>query len=99
MSPATKIVSISVSLGAIVVMMSSCTSAETLPDPRHCDKPGSPSYYSVGYSNGEAHPGTSYPSGHSSNYRDGWNAGAWRQDTQNKRRDKHGGKTWWSDVW
>jgi len=32
----------------------SCTSAETLPDPQHCDKLGSPSYYSKGYSNGHA---------------------------------------------
>ena len=28
--------------------------AETLPDPQHCDKLGSPSYYSKGYSTGHA---------------------------------------------
>lgn len=82
-SPVTKIVSILVSLGAIAAMMSSGTRTEALPDPQHCDKPGTPSCYNIGYSNGQAHPGTSYPSGHSSNYRDGWNSGAGNNNNNN----------------
>lgn len=53
MSPATKIVSIFVSLGATVEMMSSGTT-ETLTYPQPSDKLGSPSCYSIGYSNGLA---------------------------------------------
>lgn len=55
MSPATKIVSIFVSLGATVEMMSSGTTTDTPTDPQHSDKPGSPSCYNIGYSNGWAH--------------------------------------------
>ena len=82
-SPVTKIVSILVSLGAIAAMMSNGKRAEALPDPQHCDMAGTPSCYSIGYSNGQAHPGTSYPSGHSSNYRDGWNSGAGNNNNNN----------------
>lgn len=37
-------------------------------DPQHCDGPGWPSCYSVGFDNGKANPVTSCPSGHSENY-------------------------------
>jgi hypothetical protein len=42
----------------------------------HCDVPGYPSCYSLGYADGKAHPGTSCPSGHSASYCDGYRAGA-----------------------
>jgi hypothetical protein len=73
MMPMMTMVSIFVSIAAI---MSSGTRGEALPHPQHCDKLGWPSCYTVGYNAGQAHPGTSCPSGHSSNFRDGWNAGA-----------------------
>jgi hypothetical protein len=76
MSPATKMVSIFVSIAAIAAIMNSGTRGEALPDLQHCDKSGWPSCYTVGYNAGQAHPGTSCPSGHSSNFRDGWNDGA-----------------------
>jgi hypothetical protein len=76
MIPATKMVSIFVSIGAIAAMMSTGTRSEALADPQHCDKSGWTSCYTVGYSAGQAHPGTSSPSGHNSNFRDGWNDGA-----------------------
>src|SRR5919108_6048491 len=45
-------------------------------DPTHCDQPGYPSCYSVGYSDGQANPGTSCPGGHSVAYCEGYNAGS-----------------------
>ena len=42
----------------------------------HCDKPGYPSCYSIGYEAGKKSPGTSCPSGHTQNYCAGWNSGA-----------------------
>jgi len=45
-------------------------------DPTHCDQPGFPSCYNVGYSDGQANQGTSCPSGHSSAYCDGYSAGS-----------------------
>jgi hypothetical protein len=45
-------------------------------DPTHCDQPGYPSCYTVGYSDGQANPGTSCPSDHSSAYCTGYNAGS-----------------------
>ena len=56
MTPATKMVSIFVSIGAIAAMMSSGTRSEALADPQHCDKSGWTSCYTVGYSAGQAHP-------------------------------------------
>ncbi len=44
--------------------------------PTHCDQPGYPSCYSVGYSDGQNAPGTSCPSGHSRGYCDGYTAGS-----------------------
>ncbi|MDP9289693.1 MAG: hypothetical protein M3P08_16060 [Thermoproteota archaeon] len=44
-------------------------------DPTHCDQPGYPSCYSIGYSDGQNAPGTSCPSGHSHSFCAGWNAG------------------------
>jgi len=45
-------------------------------DPTHCDQPGYPSCYMVGYSDGQANPGTSCPGDHSSAYCNGYNAGS-----------------------
>ena len=45
-------------------------------EPTHCDQPGYPSCYSLGYQAGKNHLGTSCPSGHSAKYCVGWNAGA-----------------------
>jgi len=42
----------------------------------HCDAPGYPSCYTLGYADGKNHPGTSCPSGHSQNYCKGYEAGA-----------------------
>ncbi|MDQ6666794.1 MAG: hypothetical protein M3Y53_01055, partial [Thermoproteota archaeon] len=42
----------------------------------HCDQPGYPSCYSLGYQSGKNHLGTSCPGGHSAKYCVGWNAGA-----------------------
>jgi hypothetical protein len=75
-SPATKMVSAFVGIAAIAVMMTISARGEALADSQHCDKSGSLSCYSIGYSDGQANPGTSCPSGHSSNFCDGWNAGA-----------------------
>jgi hypothetical protein len=57
-------------------MMTISTYVEALADPAHCDKAGWPSCYDVGYSDGQQNPGIGCPSGHSSNFCDGWNAGA-----------------------
>jgi hypothetical protein len=69
-------VSIFVGSAAIAVMMTISARGEALADPQHCDKSGSLSCYNIGYSHGQANPGTSSPSGYSSNFCDGWNAGA-----------------------
>ena len=45
-------------------------------DAAHCDQPGWPSCYSLGFQAGKANPGSSCPSGHSAKYCVGWNAGA-----------------------
>jgi hypothetical protein len=74
-APATKTASIIISIGVIATMIS-ISIVDAFADPQHCDKLGSPSCYSIGYSNGQAHPGTISPSGHSSNFQDGWKAGA-----------------------
>jgi hypothetical protein len=42
----------------------------------HCDQPGYPSCYSLGYQAGKTHIGTGCPGGHSAKYCVGWNAGA-----------------------
>jgi hypothetical protein len=47
-----------------------------LADPAHCDQPGWPSCYDVGYGDGQQNPGTGCPSGHSENFCNGWDAGA-----------------------
>jgi hypothetical protein len=45
-------------------------------EPAHCDRAGYPSCYSIGYSAGQSNPGSGCPSGHSTNYCNGWDAGA-----------------------
>jgi len=47
-----------------------------LADVAHCDQPGWPSCYSVGFQDGKAHPGTPCPSGHNADFCSGWNSGA-----------------------
>jgi hypothetical protein len=47
-----------------------------LADPAHCDQPGWPSCYSVGYADGQNHGGTTCSSGHSNNFCAGWDAGS-----------------------
>ena len=42
----------------------------------HCDQPGSPSCYSVGFQVGKNSAGTICPGGHSANYCSGWKVGA-----------------------
>lgn len=42
----------------------------------HCDQPGWPSFYTVGFSNGKQNPDTGCPSGHSSEFCRGWNNAA-----------------------
>src|SRR5439155_7054519 len=41
-------------------------------DPTHCDQPGWPSCYSVGYTDGQKNPGNSCPTGHSTEFCRGW---------------------------
>ena len=41
-------------------------------DPAHCDQPGWPSCYSVGYTDGQRNPGNSCPSTHSAEFCRGW---------------------------
>src|SRR4249920_3665545 len=41
-------------------------------DPARCDQSGWPSCYSVGYTDGHKNPGTSCPSGHSTEFCRGW---------------------------
>ena len=74
-----KSISILASIGAIAAIVSISTRAGAI-DSQHCDEQGSPSCYSIGYSDGQAHPGITSPSGHSSNFRHGWNAGAAASD-------------------
>lgn len=50
--------------------------SHVLADPAHCDQPGWPSCYSVGYADGQNHGGTTCSSGHSNNICAGWNAGS-----------------------
>src|SRR6188472_4823026 len=46
-------------------------------DPMHCEKPGFPACFSVGYKEGHnARSGAACPSGHSPNYCAGWNTGS-----------------------
>ncbi|MGC1928779.1 MAG: hypothetical protein WA667_07365 [Candidatus Nitrosopolaris sp.] len=47
-----------------------------LADPLYCDQAWYPSCYSVGYTDGQANPGMSCPSGHSDKFCIGWEAGA-----------------------
>ena len=49
-------VSIFVGISAIAVMMTISARGEALADPQHCDKSGSLSCYSIGYSDGQANP-------------------------------------------
>jgi hypothetical protein len=42
----------------------------------HCDQPGSPSCYSLGFQDGKSSAGTNCPSGHSANYCSGWKVGS-----------------------
>lgn len=42
----------------------------------HCDQPGSPSCYSLGFQDGKSSAGTNCPSGHSTNYCSGWKVGS-----------------------
>ena len=57
-------------------------------DPTHCDQPGYPSCYSVGYSDGLNAPGTSCPSGHSRAYCDGYKAGSISGGSSSSARKK-----------
>jgi hypothetical protein len=45
-------------------------------DPQHCDRPGWPLCYSLGFDNVRANPGTSCPSGQSKNYCRAWEDGS-----------------------
>jgi hypothetical protein len=56
-----------------------------LADPIHCDQPGYPSCYSVGYNDGQANPGTNCPNDHSDNFCAGWQAGSLSGNTQPER--------------
>lgn len=62
--------------GSLVSKVTTNGSAALQADVAHCDQPGWPSCYSVGYADGKAHSGTPCPSGHSANFCSGWNAGA-----------------------
>lgn len=42
----------------------------------HCDQPGSPSCYSLGFQDGKSSAGANCPSGHSANYCSGWKVGS-----------------------
>jgi hypothetical protein len=65
-----------VGIAAIASIMALNTHGVAFEDPQHCDRPGWPSCYSVGFDNGKANPGTSCPSGHSKNYCRGWEDGS-----------------------
>lgn len=45
-------------------------------DPAHCDKPGYPSCYSVGFGDGQQNPDGGCPPYHSTHFCDGWHIGA-----------------------
>src|SRR5947209_5949854 len=45
-------------------------------DAARCDKPGWPSCYKVGYSDGQNNPGSSCPKGHSTEFCRGWDDGS-----------------------
>jgi uncharacterized membrane protein len=64
-------------------------------DPQHCDKPGWPSCYSVGFDNGKANPGTSC-SGHSKNYCRGWEDGSGSSGGSNGSGNRGGGQSGYS---
>ena len=76
-------VGIFVSIAAIARIITIGTDSGVLADPQHCDKPGSPSCYSIGHPVGKANPRTSCPSGHGTNFCDGWNAGARTESNNN----------------
>jgi hypothetical protein len=45
-------------------------------DAAHCDQPGWPSCYKVGYTDGQNNPGSSCPKGHSTEFCRGWDDGS-----------------------
>jgi hypothetical protein len=47
--------------GSLISKVTTNGSASLQVDVAHCDQPGWPSYYSVGYAHGKAHPGTPCP--------------------------------------
>ena len=57
------------------------------PDPTHCDKPGWPKCYGVGFVRGWANPGTEPPSGHSEDYSRGYRDGASKSNSNLATQD------------
>ncbi len=57
------------------------------PDPTHCDEPGWPKCYSVGFVRGWANPGTEPPSGHSEDYCRGYRDGASKSNSNLATQD------------
>lgn len=65
-----------VGIAAIASILTTSIHGVAFADPQHCDRPGWPLCYSLGFDNGKANPGTSCPSGHSENYCRGWEHGS-----------------------
>lgn len=62
-------------------------------DPTHCDETGYPSCFSIGYSDGQNAPGTSCPTGHSTSFCKGWNAGTQSASTSSSSSNSNSQNT------
>jgi hypothetical protein len=88
-----EIVIMLVSFSAIM-MITAASAHIAFADPLHCDQPGWPSCYSVGYQEGLANPGTVCPTGHSDNFCVGWNVGTSHNSSrQNNLQPQQGMQT------
>ena len=65
-----------------IMMITAWSAHLVFADPLHCDQPGWPSCYSVGYQEGLTNPGTVCPTGHSDNFCVGWNVGTSNNSSQ-----------------
>jgi hypothetical protein len=58
------------------------TTSSKQPDAAHCDQPGYPSCYSIGFQDGKGNPGIRCPNDHSVNFCAGWNTSAGNPPTK-----------------
>src|SRR5205823_7003462 len=80
---------------ATIMMITAGFAHKVFADPLHCDQPGWPSCYSVGYNAGQRNSGPC-PSGHSSEYCRGWDdatrGGPQQQQTQQPTQENFAGE-------